>query len=71
MEIKILCVNRTVCEDVIKKLRNEGFDGIKEIDSPSFDIVAKLPSDNKKSVNSLVDDLFDKCKGKIQTVQIS
>lgn len=69
-EFKILCTNHEVCDDVIDKLNNLGFIEIKHSKEPSFDIIAKYPVNLTKSFENLAGDIFEKCKGKIQTIQI-
>lgn len=71
MNIKILCINRSVCEDVIKKLDDLDFKHIVEVNAPSFDISAKFSESNEDKIEKVVDDLFKTCTGKIQTIQIS
>ncbi len=60
-ELKILCTNRKACPDVMEKLQSLGFKHILEIDSPSFDIVAKFDkSMDQNSVDGKVIRLIQK-----------
>jgi len=70
-ELKILCVNRKVCPDIIEKLKSLGFNHVNEIDSPSFDIVAKFDKSMNRNYEKIVNKIDDLCGNYVQAIQIS
>ena len=69
-EIKILCNNHEVCPDVMFILQRMGFTHIRDVkDSSTFDIIAKRDFRNGEDAQKTIEEIFDKCKGKIHQVQ--
>lgn len=72
-EIKILCNNHQVCPQVMNILQDMGFTHIrdKSDSSPSFDISAKCNFRDGQEAEKTIEQVFEKCKGKIHQVQLT
>ena len=70
-ELKILCINRKVCPKVMENLQSLGFKHIIEIDSPSFDIVAKFDKSINQNYEETVNKIDKLCGESVQAIQIS
>jgi len=70
-EIKILCINRKACPIVIEKLQSIGFKNVMEINSPSFDIIAKFDKSMNKNYEETVNRIDELCGESVQAIQIS
>lgn len=72
-EIKVLCDNHKVCDDVMRTLGDMGFTRIKDVSSSSvsFDITAKRKFRDEKDEENTINKVFDRCGGKIHEIQVS
>ncbi len=72
-EIKILCSNHKVCDNVIQTLDSMGFTQIKDVSksSISFDITAKHKFQDAKDEERMIKEVFGRCEDKIHEIQVS
>ena len=72
VEFKILCNTHQACPEVKRVLEGLGFTDLKDLaNSPSFDISAKLELENEQEKEKVAREIFQKCKEKVQSIQIT
>jgi len=71
MEFKVLCSAHKACPVVMKKLKELGFENVKETyGSPSYDISAKINLENEKQIEPVVRRLFNECGSKVREIVV-
>ncbi|MGH9998258.1 MAG: hypothetical protein ACRD90_00125 [Nitrosopumilaceae archaeon] len=71
MEFKILCSTHKACPIVMNKLKELGFDGVKEtFESPSYDISAKINLENEKEIKPIATKLFKECGSRVREIVV-
>ena len=71
-EFKFLCTTYQACSKVKEILKDMGFSDFKDLNkSPSFDISAKFELKYELESGKIAEKIFKKCKGKVQSIQIT
>lgn len=72
VKFKILCTSHQACPEVKNILMKLGFSDLNDLsNSRSFDISAKIELKNDSQKEEIVNNIFQKCNEKVETIQVA
>ena len=71
MEFKVLCSTHKACPVVMSKLKQLGFETVKETyESPSYDISAKINLENEKEIEPIIKKLIKESGNRVREITV-
>ena len=71
MKFKVLCSTHKACPVVMNKLKELGFESVKETyESPLYDISARINLENEKQIEPIATKLFKECGNRVREIVV-